>query len=385
METRLLRQSPRRVRVAVLLLVVCFVAPLAADERPKRGKRNPAQQLTPLLGHKEFATRERATTQLIQMGPAAIPALVAASRGNDGEVRKRSRLILKILREVDFQQKLQAFEESVGEDDPALHDLPGWERYRQLAGDDAAARSIFVAMLKEERELMQATQADARTLATNFYRRSTELSRDSRMFGRPLTLGTVATVLFLASDPRAPATIQTSELVWAACCRQPSFARAADAGPKRDPLVKMAEKWIARSETDGAYYALITGMRFNIAGCAARARGVLQAERNSATDCGYAALALARFGTNEDIELLEGYLDNDRLFGQARVGRELVVTQIRDIALVSLVHLTKQKPEDFGFSRLEANRESVFTISTIGFATNEERKAAITKWQTRER
>jgi hypothetical protein len=60
---------------------------------------------------------------------------------------------------------------------------------------------------------------------------------------------------------------------------------------------------------------------------------------------------------------------------------QVVVTEMRDIALAGLVRLAKQEPKDFGFDRIVYDSKEVFSISSLGFRDEQSRVRAIAAWR----
>src|SRR5262245_65179881 len=76
---------------ATVVALVLTVGPVRADDPPSVDK------LVELLGSPSFPARERATKQLRERGPAALPALRKAVQSKDEEVRKRAELLIPSL------------------------------------------------------------------------------------------------------------------------------------------------------------------------------------------------------------------------------------------------------------------------------------------------
>ena len=75
-------------RGATVVALVLAVGPVRPDEPPS------VEKLVELLGSPSFPARERATRQLKERGPAALPALRKALESRDEEVRKRAELLV---------------------------------------------------------------------------------------------------------------------------------------------------------------------------------------------------------------------------------------------------------------------------------------------------
>src|SRR5205823_5129027 len=86
---------------AVLAGVVAAESPAPAPIRPA------AEVLAAQLGAPSFADREAAAKALEALGPAAIPALQAAAKSPDPEVRQRaSALLARLQRSADSAKRL---------------------------------------------------------------------------------------------------------------------------------------------------------------------------------------------------------------------------------------------------------------------------------------
>ena len=46
-----------------------------------------------------------------------------------------------------------------------------------------------------------------------------------------------------------------------------------------------------------------------------------------------------------------------------------------------MIHLSGQKPADFGFERAQPNGTILFNTATLGFAKSDDRDAALAKWR----
>ncbi|MFW6172026.1 MAG: hypothetical protein ACODAD_16180, partial [Planctomycetota bacterium] len=80
--------------------------------------------------------------------------------------------------------------------------------------------------------------------------------------------------------------------------------------------------------------------------------------------------------------VVESFLDDETPYGGtiAVAGKKKVRTQMRDIALATLVELAKLDHKAFGFSRYRIHPHYVFNTSSLAFESPEKREAAIEKW-----
>lgn len=355
------------------------VADIVAAEPSVRALSN---ELVAQLGHDEFAMRERAAARLIALEGDAAPALRLGAESTDREIRYRSAKLLTLVSELDLQRRFEQFKNDTDPDKD--YGLPGWHSYRSYVGDSLAARSIFVSMHEDEAPLLARAEDSPRQLADALATRCDQL-RGQAMFGRvQVRLGTIATLLFLATRDDFETSPLVQSVVYMACGGS-TFEDAVDTGPGREVLGTLTERWIARQPLQGIRYALHLGLSNDLKGCVLRARETLESPAASASDRIYACLCLAKFGDESDFPKLDAYLEDVNICGQAQVDGQVVVTEMRDLALAALVRLAKQEPKDFGFDRLVLDRKLVFSLPSLGFRDEQSRVAAIASWRAYER
>ncbi len=99
----------------------------------------------------------------------------------------------------------------------------------------------------------------------------------------------------------------------------------------------------------------------------------------------YLALVVVNMGkenNKEHIPILEALLQDQTQLGQVQFNQTRGNTELRDVALAMLVHITGQSHKDYGFSFLSMNGNFLFTPNYAGFSTSEQREAAHKKWKT---
>ena len=88
------------------------------------------------LGSSRFDDRERASEQLLSSDRPPWAHWRGPPRHPDREIRFRSRRLLAIMRQLDFQQRIEAF--AADKSSAEGYGLPGWKRYREICGDGAS-------------------------------------------------------------------------------------------------------------------------------------------------------------------------------------------------------------------------------------------------------
>src|SRR5829696_9127269 len=90
-----------------LTAAVALAGPKPGDEGTPEHAR--AAALVKQLGHPRYATREGAAKQLVDMGPAAVPALTAGTKSEDEEVRNRSIALLPQAKAAEWKRRAAGY------------------------------------------------------------------------------------------------------------------------------------------------------------------------------------------------------------------------------------------------------------------------------------
>ena len=233
-------------------------------------------------------------------------------------------------------------------------------------------------MQRDERELLALLKNESQ-LNRDFAKRCDALQQSARFGPQTQRTATVATFLFLAADSRVNITPTVRRAVYMSCL-DPDFISKVSEGASREALGKLVAAWMDRDSENEISNVLYLGLITRTKTCLQYAKAVLSDPQSDANTRQYALLCFARFGQEADIPPVEKMLDDARPCVQARIANIDVVTQVRDIALATLVEITKQKHEAYGFDRLQRHRQQVFYQRTLGFTTEAKRNAAIATW-----
>ena len=127
---------------------------------------NKARALTRQLGSKDYKERDAASRELGKIGRAAILALrEARAVDSNPEVRLRTDILLPRAESEDLRARVFCFlADKEGKYD---HKLPGWTKFRAIAGSDKTARELFTEVLRksEYHTLLMAAEMTAADLA----------------------------------------------------------------------------------------------------------------------------------------------------------------------------------------------------------------------------
>ena len=330
------------------------------------------------LGHSSYRVREQATEQLKSLGAAAIPALRDVRDDPDLEIRYRARRLLEVLVILEQERALSQFEANV---ETAPGDaLPGWKRYTDIVGSSATARKLFVKMHHAEPKLFRLLSSGGPAFSSEFKQRCKLLHAGrSRRALKKEWLGRMCAMLFIGSDHRLEesASEQTTIASRMHISHFRRYSRDRNAGSL---LRKLLGTWIAKSNSECSPQKIQLAVKFDCP------EGLVPAlelcRRDTETkQLRYAVLTVARFGTEEDVPVLEKLFENANLFRVSRSKRDgTYACQVRDVALVAALHLTGQDPKEYGFRRLTRNPQYVFVPDSTGFYHARERQAALQKW-----
>ncbi|MGM0491002.1 MAG: hypothetical protein ACQESR_30115, partial [Planctomycetota bacterium] len=188
-------------------IVLVVQLALAAGPGVERGKavqeealRADPDQLVLRLGARSFAVRRHATAQLIDLGLEAMEALDRGVESDDREIRFRSRYVLEIVREQNFQRRLRAF--AAGVDAPETYNLPSWSRFAEAVGTGPGSRALFVEMQRAEPELLATLEENPSQVGDILNQRVTELQSSRVLEGKRKypSLGTTTSILFVLNS-----------------------------------------------------------------------------------------------------------------------------------------------------------------------------------------
>ena len=337
-----------------------------------------AQELVQKLGDDEYRVREEATASLLRLGLDALPAIEDGRREFDREIRLRCERILYLVKQQDFERKIEAFLNGKGEAPAA--EFPSWEPFRGEYGDSPENRRLFVEMMRAEPQLMTTIGRTPRPSLETLNERCRELQQAMQTQGAEVPHGRVIALLYVAIVGNAETNISVAQQV---CnfCQQNSFRTAITSGKNRDVLRKMLGKWCLRGEDWVAYQMLMLALNYELPEGLAVSEKMLKNPNSAAHLRGYAVVGYAKLAKPDQWGLLESLLTDERSIGTWQMNNVNINAQVRDVALAALVKLHLLDAKTYGFERLQENPPYLFNPITAGFESAELRTKAMKKWQ----
>lgn len=404
-------------RGAAALASVLVAGPLlAAGNSPERSPQSErALALVRQLGDPSFPVREKAGAELFRLGLSAREALTLGASDVDPEVRRSCRGLLPAVLESDRKFRVEAF--LADKDCKKQHDLPGWDRFKGITGDNSAARKLFAEVMKGDggrfladydaawgRRQAAAPKPEGKggpagtsapdPAADLFLGRCQMLQE--RMYGNmrmggfrnpgtspQITLGEVASVLFVASDSRLHLPPNAGWVV-PQFLYQPAPREGLTQGPQPSPFRKLLLEWM-KSQTDenGMQQVFYLAINLDIKEALDVAVKALREKSAKGHGLGMAMIVVGKLGNKEHLALLEPYLADNTPLGTFRFNDLNISTEMRDVALAVSVKLTGQQHRDYDFPFMKMGQNMIDQSPYyLGFTAPAQRDAAFKKWRS---
>jgi hypothetical protein len=347
------------------------------------------------LADNSYQVRESAQRRLVEIGESARAAVKAGLDDADPEVRARCRRIAEAL-DIEAKQaarrrleaQLDQFIADAGSD--RRYDFPGWDRFRESVGNDQGSRQLFAELFRRELDVMSAVAATTSEAQELLERRSQDLQ--SRMRGpartrEPIGWQSAVALAWLASRTDLEARPIDSSLLYSILVRSDLSQGLRD--ERQAPAIRNTlGAWIARDASpDDAtnQYKLQLASIYQVRQGLQLAAKLLTERRGTLPPAtvSQCVQVFSKLGGKEEFPLLESLLDDKTVCLTVRAGNETFQTQVRDIALATLVEMSGQDPREYGFTRLSRTRTATTTPQMLGFTTAQEaqREQGVKKWR----
>ena len=369
-----------RLVVCCTLLTLVFGGALRAAEKidaPEK-KLAPAD-LVEQLAHESYTYRERARAELERRSFDAQEALEAGLKSDDLEVRYHCERLLTDIRERDTQRRLDEFISEANQD--KKYDFPAWTDVRDVLGDSKLTRQIYVEMYRAESDTLRLVERKDEALVAHLDARTRFLQRRTQgLYQAPLGTGNIAALLLAAGTKDTKLSPTGNSMIYQLCYQQ--VFRDAMNSDKAPPMRKLLGRYANNTDDQSAYQCMTLMMQFNMTeeglACADR---ILSGKTAVPHIKQYALLTIAKLGDEKQKDRIRPLLEDKQVCSQMQMDKVMYKTELRDIALFSLIHISKQDPKKFGFERFSPNPQMVANVHTLGFASDEKRKEAFDSWK----
>lgn len=338
------------------------------------------------LGAGGFVERQKAMQRLIEIGGPSIPALQRAMESPNREVRFRAAKVLELVKDRDFERRLQRFLRAEDEGDQ----IPGWETLKSIAGEEGDARRILVEMHRAEPKIMRLLEVAPKTVARLVSERTHQIQRTPQNLLGKLSSANMAAILLATKlegvtlsdlNMRYVASLMSHQLFSKELVRRDTQKGYIPVrGVRSDMFRKLVASVLLDLKGTALQIGLSVALRYDIS------EGLVAADRalkDNNLPCHvrqYALMLYGKFGKPSHIERLMQLLDDEAFCGTTQtVDKIKYSTQIRDVALATIILIAKADHKKFGFDRIRLSGTS-FSLNTIGFADDETRLKSKNAW-----
>lgn len=316
------------------------------------------------LGSSEFAKRERAAVHLLEMGPAALPALEdAAAESTDAETRLRAGQIVKQLTEGDLQTRISDF--LAGK----RVDFAGWKAVEKQLGDSIAVRELFVELMQAHPSLVKSLDGTSpeRTVALDDV--MGKVHAKFRFGGSDPDRADVFALLLVSTDSNVMLNILYENLLLNLARRQIVMSILRDT-QLAGPFNELFNKWMMRSSLTMRDEVLFQGMMLDMRNTLPLALRTLE-ETTQAEVIATCMQVIAKFGDENQTEVLSRFLSDDRIVSNRGFGQEAAKPQVRDIAMLALALLHELPLTELGMGHIRTHPAAGFEISDVAYTSKD--------------
>ena len=368
-----------KVMLSVSLFLFTLSSPLQAAPKPtdpESPQFKKAMELVRQLHDDRFAVRESASKKLIALGREAKEALLIGKEDLDADVADRCQRILPQAIAADMKARVDAF--LADKEGKQEHDLPALGMYQKLVGKEKEARDLFATMLQTNSTLFEQYELDPTRFGKKYSVRCDEMIQFvfGRGGNRGPDFGDLATLFFFGTDPEF-AKVTASNQYIGNLLYQPSFQN----NIKNVAFRKLFFGWMEhRTDQNTVSQGLGIIQQHNLKEGLEFASKAMKDKGQQMYIRAQAINLVGRMGGKERIPDMEIMFNDDTQIQQFNLNNKVGMVQIRDVALAMAIHLSGQKPKEYGFEFLP-NEQSIQSYYYLGFEDDEKRAATLKKYK----
>lgn len=376
--------------MAPLLLAAVSGSPGFAGTQPKSSDPEKAEALIQGLSSPSFRIRLQAETDCRQSGDEMLPALNAALKSSDPELRRRARFLIERIENDLLSDSLNSFLQP-----GSSSSLPGWSIVEDLVEDTPEVRAAYAGILKGNAELSRAL-AHPEDIPNEIQR---ELQSRNLLGTIPRTISPTDTsaLLLLLIHPDANYSADLGEvasrMVWAGVShaeidvetlRNPSRASAIGKNAAILEILRaLVTRWVTIPKAGTPHDRLLTATRLGLPEAVAPALEIIR-QKDSPHVIGTAFVAIANYGGANEMAIVESMLDDEFELSSSRKNESdgtTSSTQLRDVALATLIEMTHQDPQQYGMKMFPRDSEKRVSAFPVVFESTDKRDLAFEKWR----
>lgn len=376
----IVRPSASRPRVAVgwvslgLVGVLSILFSAAWADSPQKS-HDPAQIADRIarLRAPSFRERLQAEAECRETGPAALPALNEALKSPDPELRRRAQQLIEQIEVDGVDESIDAFLAP-----GSTTTLPGWSLVADLVIDSPEFRAAYADILRGNTKLVRAL-AHPELISAELERQLQSLGTTAGNGAQGISIASTSALLLMLIHPKAntPEDLATGT----GNAIRSGVMQGNNPTPPGQLLQALATRWIVMPKAGAAYIRLDIAMRLKLPEAVSPALEMLQ-QKSNPHQMSTAFVAIIRFGGGAEMSVVEGLLSDsfELNSGRGPNDQKNQSTQLRDLALATLIAMNHQDPSKFGMGTLNRDPDRIVTSVVVSFESDAQREAAFEKW-----
>ncbi|MCS7015360.1 MAG: HEAT repeat domain-containing protein [Gemmatales bacterium] len=362
------------------------------------------EELIRQLGDRDFRTRESAARLLLELGDKALPALEAGMREPDPEVRRRCKELHRQVLTLSLESKIKRFLATQGKDESAH--LPGWQRFSNWVGADAEAQQFYAGLVRVGYELLDKVERASRSEDAELQRQAQEgfvrlcegifqtVFNNASGTAMAVAPESFALAIFLSGYPgNQGLQPQLRGQLYSLCYQQNIRQILTSQDASGRVLRRLVAAWVTHDRDANVHaQGMQLALAFDMPELAGAAKKLAENKQVAGYVRGQALSVVAKYGGKKEITFIERFLGDESNVTTFQVSKQnkpvLYKTEVRDWALVLLLHLTDQKLRDYPFPAFQAvnfgghiDPIRTYMPHYFGFSEPQEREAVFQKWQ----
>jgi hypothetical protein len=342
------------------------------------------------LSSPAFAKRQKAVAELLQLDAPAVSLLEIKLETATEPVAVQLRQVIPKLRKRLFDDRIEALE---GDQKPTdLTGMPDWDRFVSVTGNAEAALPVYLEMLKTERALFAHRMFSSADLSEHLEERTAVLrAACNGEIEEEFPVASAAALMLIASDETVVLRRATSTNI-SESLQDSRFGKLITDGFHAKTLRALTSEWLKRPGI-AADRPLLLSIEFQLpVGREIALRTLERRVYNQSS--AYSLLCLGALQQTDTLSAVEQVLNDEtasrpiwpprgKTADDLIFGREVKSTysvQARDVALAVAIHLRGRRPSEFGMDVMSSELH-LFTFDSMGFETEEDRNAAMSKYR----
>jgi hypothetical protein len=354
------------------------------------------------LASDSFQKRQEASDRLAASGEQVLELMRDRLKATqDVEQRARLQALVRRVEDQVLGDRMDAF---IRDPDPDQdHGLKAWPSFRGLMGSNRLAKQILVEIYRQQPKLADATLEGQEALEREV-KVAAERMRQTWLSGENVELGDGLAMLFAGAVTQQPLGPEIESLTMR-CVQTVPLAAKIDQRQWTKPMKNLLAAWVDRLSRQSAGNGMMLVLTRNIQAGEAAARRILSEKVNDPYDFRIACMILAKYGTVDDLALLDKWLDDTTLYqeyvalrapfdpraepnpqsppgGNVPIERVECRCEYRDIALAASLVIAKVPLRDF-HPMLAPDSRWVIQEDSMGFpiASPQVRQETIDRWK----